>query len=245
MEQGVSEIVPDAVSAATAARPVARALGVLRVGATEYALLCTGLDLEDSAGIVSRLEARGVPCELRGDGGTILVPQARARRLRMTLAEAGLPRGGAVGYEIFGSTSALGTTSFPADINLKRALEGELSRIIAALDGVRAARVHLVLAKRELFRRDRVEPSASVALRLAGGAPLGRRQVLAVQHVVAAAVPGLRPERIAVIDDRGTLLARGGDDGRGRLPPRARAGARSDASTRRPPAALARRLGRA
>jgi flagellar M-ring protein FliF len=177
-----------------------------------YTLLYGGLELDDSAQIASRLEAMGVPFRLQGDGSAILVPADRALRLRMTLAEENLPRGGTVGDEIFDQGSALGTTNFLANVNLRRALEGELARTIGSLADVQSARVHLVLPRHELFRRDQIEASASITLRMRGGRRLSRRQVQAIEHLVAAAVPGLVPERIAVVDDQGTLLARG-DDG--------------------------------
>ena len=183
----------------------------LRIVEPNYSLLYSGLDLEDSAEIVNRLEAMGVPYELHGNGEGIMVPADRVARLRMTMAEEGLPRGGSVGDEIFDQAGALGTTTFLANINQRRALEGELSRTIAALKDVKAARVHLVLPKRELFRREQIEPSASVTLRMFGGRRLDARQVAAVQHLVAAAVPGLEPDRITLVDDRGTLLVKGGE----------------------------------
>ena len=184
---------------------------LLRVAEPHYTLLYGELELDDSAAIVGRLEALGVAFRLQGDGRAILVPADQALRLRMTLAEEGLPRGGSVGDEIFDQQSALGTTEFLANVNLRRALEGELARTIGSLADVRAARVHLVLPRRELFRRQQIEPSASVTLHMYGGRRLDRRQVQAVQHLVAAAVPGLSPGRIAVVDDHGTLLARGAE----------------------------------
>jgi flagellar M-ring protein FliF len=183
---------------------------LLRVAEPHYTLLYGDLELDDSAAIVGRLEALGVAFQLQGDGRAILVPADQALRLRMTLAEEGLPRGGSVGDEIFDQQSALGTTEFLANVNLRRALEGELARTIASLADVRAARVHLVL-RRELFRRQQIEPSASVTLHMYGGRRLDHRQVQAVQHLVAAAVPGLSPGRIAVVDDHGTLLVRGAE----------------------------------
>ena len=185
---------------------------VMRAVEPPYTLLYGGLELDDSAQVVSRLEAMAVPFRLQGDGSAILVPADQALRLRMALAEENLPRGGSVGDEIFDQSSALGTTNFLANVNLRRALEGELARTIASLSDVRSARVHLVLPLHELFRRDQIEASASITLRMQGGRRLSRRQVQAIEHLVAAAVPGLVPERIAIVDDQGTLLARG-DDG--------------------------------
>jgi flagellar M-ring protein FliF len=184
---------------------------LLRVAEPHFTLLYGELEPEDSAAIVGRLEVLGVNFRLQGDGRAILVPADQALRLRMMLAEEGLPRGGTVGDEIFDQQSALGTTDFLANVNLRRALEGELARTIASLADVRAARVHLVLPRRELFRRDQIEPSASVTLHMYGGRRLDRRQVQAVRYLVAAAVPGLAPARIALVDDHGTLLARGAD----------------------------------
>ena len=99
---------------------------ILRVTAPQMTPLFTDLTLEDSAAIVKELDREGVPYELRGDGNIVMVPKDRVARLRMQLAENGLPKGGGVGYEIFDKSDALGTTSFVQNINNVRALEGEL-----------------------------------------------------------------------------------------------------------------------
>ena len=111
-------------------------------------------------------------------------------QLRVSLAESGLPGGGSVGYEIFDNNQGIGTTNFVQNINLVRALEGELARTIGAMRNVRGARVHLVMPRRELFSREKQEASASVVLQVQGSARLGNEQVQAIQHLIAAAVPG-------------------------------------------------------
>ena len=136
----------------------------------------------------------------------------------MTLAEQGVPGGGTMGYEIFDKSDGLGTTNFVQNVNLVRALEGELGRTIGAMNNVRGARVHLVLPQRELFSRERRKPSASVVLQVQGAGRLGREQVLAIQHLVAAAVPDMEPQNISILDSRGQLLARGTNDEDGTLP---------------------------
>jgi flagellar M-ring protein FliF len=128
-------------------------------------------------------------------------------RIRMKLAEGGLPKGGGVGYEIFDKSDTLGATSFVQNINHLRALEGELARTIKSIDRVQAARVHLVLPERPLFSRDKVEPSASIVLRVRGA--LEASQVRAIQHLIASAVNGLKPQRVSVVDEAGNLLADG------------------------------------
>jgi len=176
-----------------------------------YTLLFGGLAPEDARRIVERLEAAGVPHRLGPAGDAVFVPADRALRLRMDLAEQGLPSGGSVGYELFDKSGPLGTSDFLANVNLRRALEGELARTIAAIRPVRAARVHLVLPRRELFERERHPASASVVVSLVGQAGLDRRQVQGIRNLVAAAVPGLEVGRVTIVDDRGNLLARGGD----------------------------------
>lgn len=185
----------------------------LRFSTEPKALLFSDVGVEDAAKMVAELDAAKVPYELRGDGSMIYVPQTEVLRLRMMLAEKGLPSGGTVGYEIFDNADALGTTSFLQNINHLRALEGELARTIRAIDGIQGARVHLVLPERELFSRERREPTASIVLKVNRDA-LSAQQVKAIQYLVASAVDGLAPGRVSIVDERGTLLASGaGDDG--------------------------------
>jgi flagellar M-ring protein FliF len=183
---------------------------ILRVTAPEMMPLFTNLTLDDSAGIIKQLDREGVAYELRNNGNEILVPKDRVAKLRMELAQSGLPKGGGIGYEIFDKSDALGTTSFVQNINAVRALEGELERTIRTLDSVQDARVHLVIPERPLFSRDKVEPSASIVLRVRGTLEPGQER--AIRHLVATAVNGLRPQRISVVDETGSLLADGADD---------------------------------
>jgi flagellar M-ring protein FliF len=189
---------------------------ILRVTAPQMTPLFTDLSYEDSAAIVKELERQGVNYELRNDGSIVMVPKDRVARLRMSLAGEGLPKGGGIGYEIFDKSDALGTTSFVQNINNLRALEGELARTIRGIDSVVAARVHLVLPERPLFSRDKVEPSASIVLKVHG--TLEPQQVRAIRHLVASAVNGLKPQRVSIVDEAGHLLADGnGDDGVGEI----------------------------
>lgn len=190
-------------------------LGVLttRFGSPDFALLYGDLESSDAAQIVSKLDALGVPYELHGDGTQILVPRGDVPNLRLAMAQDGLPEGGSVGYELFDRTESFGASNLVQDINRLRALEGELARTIRTISSVHAARVHLVLPRNEIFRRDREEPSASIALQIKGSDGLSPAQVRAIRHLVAAAVPGLSAGRISIVDSRGVLLARGTDEG--------------------------------
>ena len=196
-----------AMVAVTAALIGFFAFVIMRVTTPQMTTLFTDLSLEDSNAVIKDLERQAVPYELRNDGAVIMVPKDKVTRLRMKLAEGGLPKGGGVGYEIFDKSDALGTTSFVQNINHLRALEGELARTIRAIDRVQAARVHLVLPERPLFARETPEPSASIVVRVRGS--LEPQQIRAIRHLVASAVNGLKPQRVSIVDETGQLLADG------------------------------------
>ena len=165
------------------------------------------LSATDSREIIKQLELSGVPFQTTDNNSQILIPGEQVTSVRMQMAELGLPSGGSVGYEVFDSMDALGATNFIQNINLVRALEGELARTIKSIEGVQNARVHLVMPTREMFTRDTQEPTASVYIKMRTGR-LAENQVNAVQHLIAAAVPKLKPSNISIVDERGTLLSR-------------------------------------
>lgn len=180
----------------------------MRLSTPQMSLLFSGLDLADSSQIVSNLEGQNVPYELVGDGSTILVPDNMVSRLRMDIAAQGLNTGGSVGYEIFDGQDNLGVTSFVQNINRLRALEGELARTINSIDNVSSSRIHLVLPQRRLFSNESRQGSASIFIK-SRGKRIGRGQIIAIQNLVASAVPDLAQERISIVDQQGSLLARG------------------------------------
>ena len=167
------------------------------------------LEAGDSAQIISQLQAQGVPYQSEAGGARILVPTDQAARIRLVMAQNGLPSGGTIGWELFDKQGTLGTTNFQQSVNKIRALEGELIRTIETIDKVRTARVHLVLPSRKLFDREKSTPTASIFLKMKGAMRLDASQIQAVQHLVAAAVPDLLPSSISIVDDKGSLLARG------------------------------------
>ena len=180
---------------------------IMRASSPQMAPLYTGLSLEDSAAIVSELQSQNIPYEVRGEGDTILIARDQITTVRMALAGDGLPQRGQVGYEIFDKQNTLGATSFVQNINNVRALEGELARTISSLARIKTARVHLVLPERELFRRERKDPTASIVLAVRGELSAG--EIRAIQHLVASAIEGLTPNRVSLVDDSGRLLASG------------------------------------
>jgi flagellar M-ring protein FliF len=184
---------------------------IMRWSQPVMTVLMSEVALSDSAAIVRELDRMQIRHQVQNEGATILVARDDVARARMRLAEQGLPRGGHVGYEIFDRGETLGTTSFVQNLNHLRALEGELARSIRAIERVQAARVHLVMPERQVFARERQEPTASIVLRVRGG--LESAQVRAIQHLVASAVPNMRPANVSIVDEAGRLLASGRGEG--------------------------------
>lgn len=178
----------------------------LHLGGTQMALLWSNLDPKEASQVVAALDQAGIKHEEKGDGTTILVDRDKVSAARLLIAGKGVITSGSVGYEIFDSAPALGQTDFVQNLNMKRATEGELGRTIAGIQGVHSARVSLSLPKKQLFEQDPEAPSASVMVET-GARRLSADQVRAVRNLVAASVPGMKPERVVVSDQSGSLLA--------------------------------------
>jgi flagellar M-ring protein FliF len=203
-----------AIVGVSAGVAVALFLTAGRIGGAPMGVLYADLELADAQRVMQTLDAQRTKYEFRETAGkiTILAPRSELSSLKIALAGDGfVATGGAVGYEIFDKTDALGSTSFQQTINRLRALEGELARTIASIDGVRTARVHLVLPERELFARDKRPATASIVVDAPSG--LDQRSVRAIVNLAASAVPDLEPGHVTVLDATGALLASGQDGG--------------------------------
>ncbi|WP_373237255.1 flagellar basal-body MS-ring/collar protein FliF [Cohaesibacter celericrescens] len=181
--------------------------GAYLLSRPQLTTLYSGLDREDITRIGSALQDSGIQFDVNTESSAVLVSHASAKRARMLLAERGLPRGKSAGYELFDDLGSLGLTSFMQEITRVRAIEGELGRTIQSMKDVQAARVHIVLPEKGSFRSKDQPPSASVVIKTAGAGNFHTAQ--AVRFLVAAAVPGMVPDKVTVLDSSGTLLASG------------------------------------
>src|SRR5690242_4426837 len=154
---------------------------------------------EDAAAVVQKLRESGVEYRLADNGATVLVPSAKQAESRLTLAAAGLPKSGRIGFELF-DKSNFGATEFVEHINYQRALEGELERSVMSLAEVEQARVHVTFPKESVYLESRQPAKASVVVHLRPGATLLPQNVVAIEHLVASAVEGLTPEAVSVLD---------------------------------------------
>lgn len=172
----------------------------------DYRVLFAELSETDAGAVVAKLKQEKAPYRLGDDGTAILVPAEQVHDLRLTLMAGDLPLRGGVGFEIF-DKQGLGVTEHSQRVSYQRALQGELARTIGALDNVKQVRVHLVMPESTLFTRDRQQASAAVALTMRPGSVLESQQIVGVQRLVAAGVPGLAPERVVVTDQRGVTVS--------------------------------------
>jgi flagellar M-ring protein FliF len=174
-----------------------------------YETLYVGLERSDVNQIGLVLGEAGIGFDVAADGTTVLVPAGKTAAARMLLAEKGLPTSANAGYELFDNVGSLGLTSFMQQVTRVRALEGEIARTIQSINGIKAARVHLVMSERANFRRDEQQSSASVVIRASGIDAV--KSAMSIRYLVAAAVPGLDANKVTVLDSSGTLLAAGDD----------------------------------
>ncbi len=179
---------------------------IVQIGAKEYSVLYTDLDMEDAKQITARLDTFNIKYQLAKNGTEVLVPTDEVNKMRVETADIAVySKGSNVGYEVFDKSDTLGATNFVQNVNLLRALEGELARTIRTVDNIRSARVHLVMPKRELFSREEQTPSASVVIKTKEGA-LSLQNIQSIQKIVAAAVPKLDVKNVAIVDSNGNLL---------------------------------------
>lgn len=184
----------------------------VKLSSSEYAVLYTDLEMEDAKQIVLHLETANVKYKLAKNGTEVLVPLDEVNKMRIDTADLAMTSKGAnVGYEIFDNTDALGSTNFVQNINLVRALEGELSRTIRSVDNIKSARVHLVMPKREMFSKEEQMPTASVVIKTKNG-KLNLQNIQSIQKLIAASVPKLEAKNVAIVDNAGNLLTSNFED---------------------------------
>jgi len=176
------------------------------LGKASYAPLFTGLAAADASSITDQLQTDGVPYQLTDGGATILVPQAQVYSERLKAASNGLPSSNEGGYSLL---DKMGVTSseFQQDVTYKRAMEGELAKTIGAMDGVQTATVQLAIPEKTVFVSEEKDPTASVFIATKNGAELSTDQVQAIVHLTSAAVEGMQPTDVSVVDSKGQTLS--------------------------------------
>lgn len=173
---------------------------------TQYGVLFSQLNESDAANVVAQLRQQKIPYQLSDGGSTVKVPVTRVYDTRLALFSSGLPLSGGVGFDIY-DHQGYGLTEEDQRVEYQRAIQGELAHTMDSLEGVRYARVQLVIPPQTIFKSDREPPSAAVSLTLEPGTSLTSAQVEGIQRMVAASVAGLKPAAVVVNDQRGITLS--------------------------------------
>ncbi len=184
-------------------------------GNPSYVPLVSGLSTEEITAASNKLKDAKIAFRYEATKGMLTVPSGKVDDARMVLASMGLPNENrkGEGFDLFDKDS-FGMTDFVQKVNYLRALQGTLEKKVAAMDGIDKAHVTLSIPEEEVFVRDQPPPKASVEIKLRRGRDISGGQVSAIRHLIASAVPKLKPQNVAVMDFEGRLLARfqNGDD---------------------------------
>ncbi|WEF32848.1 flagellar basal-body MS-ring/collar protein FliF [Pseudoduganella chitinolytica] len=173
----------------------------------DYQVLFADVSTADAAAMTAELDKQKVPYRLADNGTTILVPQEIVYKTRLKLMGNQMPLHGAVGFEVFNNAD-FGMTEFVQKVNYQRAIQGELTRTILAIEDVQAARVHLAIPEQGLFKKALTRPKASVTLTMKKDRTLAPEQVTGIQRLVAASVPDIASGDVTVLDQHGVALTR-------------------------------------
>lgn len=182
---------------------------ILWINQQSYRVLFSNISDGEGGAIVAQLSQLNVPYRVDASGGAIMVPEGQVHEVRMKLAQLGVPKGGAVGFELL-DQEKFGISQFSEQVNFQRALEGELARTIESLGPIQTARVHLAVPKPSMFVRDHKQPTASVTVNLFNGRTLDEGQVTAITQLISSAVSGLSADNVTLVDQRGNLLTQRG-----------------------------------
>jgi flagellar M-ring protein FliF len=176
------------------------------ITAPTLAPLFSNLASTDASAIVDELNAAGVTYELADGNQTIMVAKDQVYDLRLSMSGKGLPAGQDTGYSLL-DEQGITTSEFQQQVTYQRALEGELSKTLESLAGVRSAVVHVALPKDEVFVTEQAQPTASVLLDLAPGTNLSGEQIQAVTNLVSSCVQDMDPDQVTVADSSGQMLS--------------------------------------
>ncbi len=175
-----------------------------------YSTLYTNINQEDASQVIQYLRQEKIPYKITANGTTISVPKEKVYEVRLALAGKGIPSSGIIGYEIF-DKNIIGMSEFVQKMNYKRALEGELARTIMQQSKIKAARVHIVIPEKTIFKSEEKSPSASVVLKLKSGASLTEGNITAIANLVSHSIEGLSPNDVTIIDSKGRMLSKAVD----------------------------------
>ena len=181
--------------------------GYLAYTRYDFGTLYSGLDIADASLVAAELDRQEVRYRVGKDGSSILVPEQDIEAVRLAVYSSNGPTQGLTGFELF-NESEMGLTDFAQKIKFQRAIQGELSRTIMMMEGVKKARVHVAIPERSVFRSQRTDATAAVTLIAKDGVNFGDDSILGIQRLVASSIPGLNLRQVTVVDGAGRIISK-------------------------------------
>lgn len=172
----------------------------------DWVVLYSDLNEVNAISIVESMKKNGYQYKVSEDHKTILVPSNVRDDMRVFVAENDLIKDGSGGFELLDDMQ-LGSTDFKNKLTKQRIFQGELTRSIEKIQGVKYARVQLAEPERSIFDDNDEKPTASVVLVLEPGYKIKSSQVKAIKNLVAYAVPRMTPEQVFITDQNGNSLS--------------------------------------
>ena len=170
-----------------------------------WAVLYSDLSEPDAIAVTENLKKNGYAYKIADDKKTILVPASQKDELRIYVAENDLIKNSTPGFELLDDLQ-LGSTDFKNQLTKQRIFQGELTRSIEKMNGIKSVRIQIAEPERSIFEEEDAEPTASVMLILDPGYKLKSSQVKAIKNLVAYAIPRMTPDKVFITDQNGNNL---------------------------------------
>ncbi|GIW22955.1 MAG: hypothetical protein KatS3mg068_1962 [Candidatus Sericytochromatia bacterium] len=179
-------------------------------GEDRFVVIMKDLPTKSVGEAIEFLKEKKIAYEIRDQGHALAVEKSKKDEAIIALSMVGLPKDGKVGFEIFGDKAGgFISTDFEKKVALQRAMNGELSRLVEKMQGVERAEVMIVVPEPQLFQEQQLPTTASVLVKLSASGGFGQEQIDAITHLIASAVPGLKPQNVTIADAEGHVLASG------------------------------------
>jgi flagellar M-ring protein FliF len=106
-------------------------------------------------------------------------------------------------YGLFDSTD-WAASDYDKRIKLQRAINGDLSRIISRMDGLRSATVRVNVPEQQLFTELQASTTATVQVEMENeGEELSKAEAKSIVNILRGYVPNLDKEKISIVDTQG------------------------------------------
>lgn len=172
----------------------------------DWVVLYSDLNEVNALTIVENMKKNGYQYKLSEDKKSVLVPSNVRDEMRVFVAENDLIKNGDAGFEILDDMQ-LGSTDFKNKLTKQRIFQGEITRAIEKIQGIKYAKVQLAEPERSIFEDNDEKPTASVMLVLEPGYKLKASQVKAIKNLVAYSVPRMTPDHVFITDQSGNTLS--------------------------------------